>query len=246
MYNILADMKLHKTLFIITVIFHLGASAQQLTRHKVTNASKADTSLIVYLPNGSAVNYARYFPLLWKGEHYLETIKGISYLKKYPDSILTYIHLYRNRLDSASRLNNINHRLSRAEKVLVVKSTRRLYIQRGGKTMFEFPVNLGKNPAGHKVSINDGRTPEGQYSLDFKMWTAQYYKNFHISYPDSSDIAAAKKSKTMPGGDVMIHGTSAQRAGRKDWTNGCIALTNAQMDTLFKYVPIGTLIEIRK
>lgn len=239
-------MKLLKILLIIIPILHFSISAQQLPIKKITNAAKADTSLIVYAENGSPVKYATYFPLLWKGEHYLETIKGRSYLKKYPDSILTYIHLYRNRLDSVSRLNNINHRLSRADKVLVIKSTRRMYIQRGGKIMFEFPVNLGKNPVGHKVNINDGRTPEGQYSLDIKMWTAQYYKNFRISYPDSSDLAAAKKSKIVAGGDVMIHGTSAQRAGRKDWTNGCIAITNAQIDTLFKYVPIGTLIEIRK
>ena len=239
-------MRLPITLLIIVILFFLRTSDQQTPSKKVANAEKADTSLLVYTPNGAPVKYATYFALLWQGEHYLETIKGRSYLKKYPDSILTYIHLYRNRLDSVSRLNNINHRLSRADKVLVIKNTRRLYIQRGGKIMFEFAVNLGKNPVGHKVSLNDGRTPEGQYSLDFKMWTAQYYKNFHISYPDSSDIAAAKKSKTMPGGDVMIHGTSAQRLGRKDWTNGCIALTNAQMDTLFKYVPIGTLIEIKK
>jgi lipoprotein-anchoring transpeptidase ErfK/SrfK len=239
-------MKLPKAFIFVILLLHFRVSAQQLSRKKPADPAKADTSLIVYAPNGSPIKYAAYFSLLWKGEHYLETIKGRSYLKKYPDSILTYIHLYHNRLDSVSRLNNINYRLARADKVLVVKSMRRMYIQRGGKTLFEFPINLGKNPTGHKASINDGRTPEGQYSLDFKMWTAQYYKNFHISYPDSSDIAAAKKSKTMPGGDVMIHGTSAQRAGRKDWTNGCIALTNAQIDTLFKYVPIGTLIEIRK
>jgi len=239
-------MRLLKILLPITVLLILKAHAQKAPLKKDFNAEKVDTSLMAYASNGAPLHYATYFPLLWQGEHYLETIKGKSYLKKYPDSILSTIHLYRNRLDSASRLNNINHRLSRADKVLVIKSTRRLYIQRGGKTMFEFPINLGKNPVGHKVSLNDGRTPEGEYSLDFKMWTAQYYKNFHISYPDSAAIAAAKKNKTAPGGDVMIHGTSAQRTGRKDWTNGCIALTNAQIDTLFKYVPIGTLIEIKK
>ncbi len=239
-------MKPISALSIIFVLLYSGLLAQELPVKKVVNLSKVDTSLIVYSENDMPIHYATYFPQLWKGEHYLETIKGRSYLKKYPDSILTYIHLYHNRLDSASRLNNINHRLSRADKVLVIKSTRKLYIQRGGKVLFEFPVNLGKNPAGHKTSINDGRTPEGQYALDFKMWKAQYYKNFHISYPDVTDIANAKKNNTVPGGDVMIHGTSAQRSGRKDWTNGCIALTNAQIDTLFKYVPIGTLIEIRK
>ncbi len=239
-------MKPITALSVIFVLLYTGLLAQQLPVKKLVNPSKVDTSLIVYAENDKPIHYATYFPQLWKGEHYLETVNGKSYLKKYPDSILTYIHLYRNRLDSVSRLKNINHRLSRADKVLVIKSTRKLYIQRGGKTLFEFPVNLGKNPVGHKTSGGDGRTPEGFYALDFKMWTAQYYKNFHISYPDSLDIAAAKKNKTTPGGDVMIHGTNAQRTGRKDWTNGCIALTNAQIDTLFKYVPIGTLIEIKK
>jgi len=238
-------MRLLKIISIILIIFHVSASAQAPLK-KVGNAAKADTSLIIYATNGALLHYATYFPLLWQGEHYLETIKGKSYLKRYPDSIVTYVHLYRNRLDSLSRLNNINHRLSRADKVLVIKSTRRLYIQRGGKTMFEFPVNLGKNPIGHKQAVNDGRTPEGMYSLDMKLWKAQYYKNFRISYPDSADLATAKKNKTIAGGDIMIHGTSSQRAGRKDWTNGCIALTNAQMDTLFKYAPIGTLIEIKR
>lgn len=73
-----------------------------------------------------------------------------------------------------------------------------------------------------------------------------YYKGYLISYPDSAHLQAAKLKGVAPGGGIMFHGTSAERAGRKDWTNGCIALSNAHMDSLFKYVMPQTPIEIRK
>ncbi len=205
-----------------------------------------DTSLLMRADNGKLLHFSAYFELLYAGEHFADIEKGNWYLRKYPDSVLRFVKMYRDRLDSTSRVKNIFQRLGRADKVVVLKGRRRLYIQRGGKNLFSFPVNLGKNPVGHKMKEGDGRTPEGSYELDSKLWRAKYYTNFHISYPDSNDVLRARKLKVPPGGDVMIHGTSAQRSNRKDWTNGCIAISNAQMDTLFKYVAIGTMIEIRK
>ncbi|MXV14605.1 L,D-transpeptidase family protein [Pedobacter sp. HMF7056] len=184
--------------------------------------------------------------MLYGGDYYLEINKGKRTVRRYPDSLLASIRQYRNRQDSITRAKNVFYRLSRAEKVVVVKSSRKLYVQRDGKNIFTFPVNLGRNPIGHKQREGDGRTPEGRYTLDLKMWTSQYYKNFRISYPDSNDLRTAKRNGYKPGGDIMIHSTSARRSKLKDWTNGCVAISNAHLDTLFNYVAIGTEIEIIK
>ena len=122
-----------------------------------------------------------------------------------------------------------------------------MYLRRKGTNIFQFKINLGRNPVGDKIAEGDNRTPEGVYHLDNR-WDRddKYYKSFWISYPNKVDIAEASMSNVNPGVGVMIHGTPAQRINSKDWTNGCIALSNNDMDTLFKYVIPGTLIAIRK
>jgi murein L,D-transpeptidase YafK len=96
----------------------------------------------------------------------------------------------------------------------------------------------------------DGRTPEGTYILDFKKPDSAFYKAIHISYPDFNDIASAKARGVNPGGQIMIHG---QKNGlgwlsfisqRFDWTNGCVALSNADMEVLWSIVKQGTKVEI--
>jgi hypothetical protein len=134
-----------------------------------------------------------------------------------------------------------------ADSVIVFKHKRTMYLKRKGKNITIFKINLGGNPVGDKICDGDLRTPEGVYYLDNKATrTDKFYKSFWISYPDSADRADALKRKVKPGIGVMVHGTSPQRVNSKDWTNGCIALKNSDMDTLFKYVMAGTLIDIRK
>ena len=134
--------------------------------------------------------------------------------------------------------------------VRVFKSEHKLQLVSEGKITYEFNVALGGNPKGHKQQEGDGKTPEGIYTLDQKKSDSAFYRAFHISYPNSTDIASAKARGVSPGDSVMIHG---QKNGlgwlslisqRFDWTNGCIALNNANMDILWTTVREGTKIEI--
>lgn len=137
-----------------------------------------------------------------------------------------------------------------ADLVRVLKSEHKLQLVTAGKVVREFKVALGGNPSGHKQQEGDGRTPEGIYTLDYKKPDSAFYRAIHISYPNSADIASAKARGVSPGGAVMIHG---QKNGlgwlsfisqRLDWTNGCIALDNADMDIVWAAVREGTKIEI--
>lgn len=135
--------------------------------------------------------------------------------------------------------------------VKVDKSKRRMYLIDNGQVVKEFRIALGKNPKGHKTQEGDHRTPEGRYYLDFVIDKSEFYRSIHISYPNPRDIAYAAKLHVDPGGDIKIHGL---RNGEKrpakfvqsfDWTNGCIAITNEEMDELLTLVKTGTPIEIR-
>lgn len=136
------------------------------------------------------------------------------------------------------------------DKVKVDKLGRRLYLMLGGEVVRSFPVALGGNPVGHKQQEGDRRTPEGRYVLDFRKADSAYHRALHISYPDANDSESARLRGVSPGGAVMIHG---QRNGfgwmaplvqRFDWTDGCIALSNADMDVVWTLVEPGTPIEI--
>jgi murein L,D-transpeptidase YafK len=135
--------------------------------------------------------------------------------------------------------------------IRVLKSEHKLQALSSDKVLYEFNVALGKNPQGHKLKEGDGKTPEGNYLLDHKNDRSSFYKAFHISYPNSIDIATAKASGVEPGGQIMVHGQKNGFAWlslitqRFDWTNGCIALDNSDMDTLWAVVKEGTRIEIR-
>ena len=138
-----------------------------------------------------------------------------------------------------------------ADSVLVIKSESRLYLMREGRELASFKVVFVSNPEGHKQQQGDGRTPEGRYTLDYKNPHSRYYKSIHISYPNKQDRANARKRGVDPGGDIMIHG---QRNGYEklsfiaqffNWTNGCIALSNSDMDLVWQSIIPGTPIEIR-
>lgn len=138
----------------------------------------------------------------------------------------------------------------KADRVVVKKSESRLYLERDGKTLTSFRAAFGANPKGHKQQEGDERTPEGRYVLDSKNANSAYYKAIHISYPSSQDIAAAKSRGVEPGGLIMVHGQKdgfgwlAPLAQWFNWTDGCIAVSNQDMDTIWKAVDVGTTIEI--
>lgn len=135
--------------------------------------------------------------------------------------------------------------------VKVDKSKRRMYLIDNDQVVREFRIALGKHPKGHKTQEGDNRTPEGRYYLDFVINDSEFYRSIHISYPNPRDVAYAAKLSVDPGGDIKIHGlrNGEQRPAKFvqsfDWTNGCIAITNEEMDELLTLVKTGTPIEIR-
>ena len=139
----------------------------------------------------------------------------------------------------------------KADAVLVDKSDGRLYLMQQGQKYASFPVTFGWEPKGHKQQQGDERTPEGHYILGYKNARSAYYKSIHISYPNAQDRANARKLGVDPGGDIMIHGQAndwgwaAPVVQLFNWTNGCIALKNQQMDKVWEAVDPGTPIEIK-
>ena len=134
-----------------------------------------------------------------------------------------------------------------ADQVVVDKSDRRLDLLANGQVMTSFPIALGRNPVGHKEREGDSRTPEGAYVLDWRNPKSRFYLSLHVSYPNAEDVARAKAAGVSPGGDIMIHGHSFGLPGLLpyDWTAGCIAVANADMDVIWAAVPDGTPILIQ-
>lgn len=139
---------------------------------------------------------------------------------------------------------------STADLVRVDKSERLLTLYAQGTLMKTHRVALGPNPVGHKQQEGDGRTPEGRYVIDFHKRDSGFHRALHVSYPSAEDRAAARRRRVPPGGDIMIHGLPNGLGAigslhlLRDWTQGCIAVTNAEIEELWKAVPDGTPIEI--
>ena len=141
----------------------------------------------------------------------------------------------------------------KADRVVVVKSERRLYLVRDGDVIASYAVSLGRNPLGQKFFEGDGRTPEGVYLLIDKNERSRFYRSIRISYPNAADRQRARKYGGPPGGDIMIHGqpaaSNASALSRiaiapTTWTDGCIAVENRVMDEIWAAVDDGTPIEI--
>ncbi|MDH5750668.1 MAG: L,D-transpeptidase family protein [Rhodospirillales bacterium] len=142
--------------------------------------------------------------------------------------------------------------LAKADKVIVLKSERRLVLFRNGTPLKSYRVALGRSPRGAKTRQGDGRTPEGVYVLDWRNRKSRFYRSIHVSYPGPADRDRARREGVSPGGDIMIHGLPNGRGAigpdhtRWDWTDGCIAVTNAEIDEIWSLVDDGTPIEIRR
>jgi murein L,D-transpeptidase YafK len=136
------------------------------------------------------------------------------------------------------------------DRVVVYKRERKLVLLSQGKELRSYKIALGIEPVGPKARQGDHRTPEGVYILDSRNPNSHFHKAFHISYPNSKDSAAANKLGVNAGGDIMLHGLPKEYAwvGKAhtvhDWTDGCIAVTNEEMDEIWKLVHVGTPIEI--
>jgi murein L,D-transpeptidase YafK len=143
------------------------------------------------------------------------------------------------------------HTPARADRILVEKAARRLTLFSSGRKLKEYRVALGFSPSGPKEREGDGRTPEGSYTIDFHKPDSAFHRALHISYPSTRDSARAAEAGVLPGGDIMIHGLpnglgalgAAHRL--RDWTAGCIAVTDSEIEEIYDLVNDGTPIEIR-
>lgn len=139
----------------------------------------------------------------------------------------------------------------RADRVIVTKKERTLTLMNGDKVLKVYKVALGGNPVGPKQREGDHRTPEGTYVLDRRNPKSKYYRSIHISYPNDEDRERAHKLGVPPGGDVMVHGLPngfgwlGATHREQDWTDGCIAVTDQEIDEIWNAVPDGTPIEIK-
>lgn len=139
----------------------------------------------------------------------------------------------------------------KADKVVVVKKDRTITLFRNGAILKTYTIALGGSPVGPKTSQGDHKTPEGIYVLDSRNAHSRFYRSIHISYPNAEDRRRASKLGTAPGGDIFLHGLPngfgwlGNTHRLKDWTDGCIAVTNDEMDEIWSAVPSGTPFEIR-
>lgn len=137
------------------------------------------------------------------------------------------------------------------DKVLVTKSDNKMYLLSKGQRIKAYNIFLGANPVGHKVREGDMRTPEGEYSLIYKNNNSKFYRSITVSYPDKDDIKNAMVRGDNPGGNIVIHGFPNELGDVTgpvrplNWTEGCIAVRNHEMDELFDLIPLNTPIEIR-
>jgi len=127
--------------------------------------------------------------------------------------------------------------------IVVDKSERRMQLLRGGKVLRTYKILLGDAPEGHKRQQGDERTPEGEYRISGRNQNSRFHLSLRVSYPNAYDRKQARVRGVDPGGDIMIHGGTPPGYGR-DWTDGCIALTDREIEEVWSLVPTGTTIRI--
>jgi murein L,D-transpeptidase YafK len=142
------------------------------------------------------------------------------------------------------------HQANRADLVVVKKEERRMLLLSRGQVIRSYEISLGFNPVGHKKYEGDGRTPEGRYYLNWRNPQSRFHKSIHISYPNETDLQRAHYLGQPPGGHIMIHGIPNRFARAPelfegiDWTEGCIAVSNSDIEEIWQLVADHTPIEI--
>lgn len=134
----------------------------------------------------------------------------------------------------------------RVDRIIVKKSRREMYLVCGNTAIRRYAVSLGSNPLGHKRRQGDGRTPEGRYRIDRRNSRSQFHLSLGVSYPNTNDVRSARSRGVSPGGDIFIHGApnGIRLQPRGDWTRGCIAVSNRDIEEIWRLVPVGCPIDI--
>jgi len=150
----------------------------------------------------------------------------------------------------AASLSQVAVAADEADQVIVNKSKRELLLLRNGRLLKSYKVALGRNPVGQKERQGDGKTPEGAYIISGRNAGSAYHKSLRISYPNAADRTRAKRMGVNPGGDIMIHGLPNGQgyvgAAHRliDWTDGCIAVTDREIEEIWRLVPDGAPVHI--
>jgi murein L,D-transpeptidase YafK len=137
-----------------------------------------------------------------------------------------------------------------ADRVVVRKSERHLYLMRGETVLRSYRVALGLNPVGPKEQEGDSRTPEGHYTLTRRNPRSEYFLSIQVSYPNDRDMQRARRNRLTPGGSIMIHGLPNELRRepayyeQRDWTDGCIAVSDSDMLEIWLMTPPDTPIDI--
>src|SRR5579863_5224289 len=138
----------------------------------------------------------------------------------------------------------------RADSILIVKHERKLYLMRDNRPLRSYRIALGLSPTGAKAHRFDFRTPEGHYVIDFRRQHSHYFKALHISYPSSEDLKRSASLHLPAGGDIFIHGepnrpTKPDSYYRtRDWTNGCVALSDEDLQDVWDLTAGPTPVDI--
>ncbi|MBO9665598.1 MAG: L,D-transpeptidase family protein, partial [Bdellovibrio sp.] len=167
----------------------------------------------------------------------------------------TIDRIYSRPFLNSSQFANFVADGSKIDRIVINKQRRWMYILKEDVVIKAYRIALGKNPIGAKQFAGDYKTPEGTYTIDGKNLQSEFYKSLHVSYPNAKDVAYARLHGRSPGGLIMIHGfpvsPSAHRSVQQthptlDWTAGCIAVTDREIDEIFSLTKTGTTVEICK
>ena len=128
--------------------------------------------------------------------------------------------------------------------IQVHKADRKMYLLHNGRVLESYDIALGFTPEGHKQFEGDGKTPEGTYYITHKNPKSEFHLSLGISYPNTADRAFAEAAGKPPGGDIFIHGGPNRKVNRRDWTAGCIAVTDEEMEVIYSMIKPGTVVHI--
>lgn len=128
--------------------------------------------------------------------------------------------------------------------VQVHKADRKMYLLHNEKVLKSYDIALGFAPEGHKQFEGDGKTPEGTYTISHKNPDSTYHLSLRVNYPNQADRDYAKSMEKSPGGDIFIHGGPLRKVSRRDWTLGCIAVSDKEIEQIYSMIQPGTVIHI--
>lgn len=152
-----------------------------------------------------------------------------------------------------SQLLFCSNAIAQDKRIIIRKSQRVLQVYDGAKLIKEYNIALGRNPRGHKQREHDNKTPEGVYYISRKNDKSTFNKSLTISYPNKTDVARAASKGVSPGGNIAIHGIGGRGMSKlfqsnhwhKNWTKGCVAVTDKEINEIFKLTKVGTVVDIR-